>query len=141
MLQQADPAPSTAIITHLINDLAAQAHAYVLALDDYHLITSQEIHDAVAFLLEHLPAQLHMVIISRTDPPLPIAKLRAKNQLMRLHGPDLRFTWAESESFLNQTMHLGLSGEQITQIEAHTEGWITGLQLTALSIHLSLIHI
>ncbi|MBP7960386.1 MAG: hypothetical protein KBG20_04950 [Caldilineaceae bacterium] len=135
LLQQADPAPSTAIITHLINDLAAQAHAYVLALDDYHLIKSQEIHDAVAFLLEHLPAQLHMVIISRTDPPLPIAKLRAKNQLVRLHGPDLRFTWAESESFLNQTMHLGLSGEQITQLEAQTEGWITGLQLTALSIH------
>ena len=122
------------LFSHLINDLAQSPQQFILALDDYHLIHTQTIHDGLTFLLEHLPPQLHLVIISRAEPPLPIAKLRSKNELVELHGPDLRFTWAETETFLNQTMRLGLSGEQITQIEAHTQGWITGLQLTALTI-------
>lgn len=123
-----------ALFSHLINDLAQSTEQYVLALDDYHRIQTQTIHNALTFLLENQPPQLHLVIISRAEPPLPLAKLRAKNQLVELDARDLRFTWAETETFLNQTMKLGLSGNQITQLEARTEGWITGLQLAALSL-------
>jgi LuxR family maltose regulon positive regulatory protein len=123
-----------ALLAYLINDLAQSETDFILVFDDYHLIETEEIHAALSFLLDNLPPQLHIVVISRSEPPLPIAKLRAKNQLVELHAADLRFTWAETETFLNQVMRLGLSSQQITQLEAQTEGWITGLQLTALSI-------
>ncbi len=134
MLQSPDSPTIASLFSHLINDLAQSTQRYILALDDYHLIKTGTIHKAITFLLENLPPQLHIVIISRAEPPLPLAKLRAKNQLTELNAGDLRFTWAETEVFLNQTMKLGLSGEQITQLDARTEGWITGLQLAALSL-------
>ncbi len=134
ILQSPDPPATSSLFSHLINDLAQSAQRYIFALDDYHLIQSPAIHNAITFLLENSPAQLHLVIISRAEPPLPLAKLRAKNELTELNAGDLRFTWAETEVFLNQTMKLGLSGEQITQLDARTEGWITGLQLAALSL-------
>lgn len=135
ILQSPNLPPIPILLSHLINDLAQSTQHFILTLDDYHLIQSPAIHNALTFLLENMPPQLHLVIISRTEPPLPIAKLRAKNQITELHAHDLRFTWAEAETFLNQTMKLGLSGEQITQLETCTEGWITGLQLTALSLN------
>lgn len=134
MLQSSDTPSYNTLLAYLINDLAQSENTLTLVLDDYHLIDNGEIHTALTFLLDNLPSQLHLALISRAEPPLPIAKLRSKNQLVELHAPDLRFTWAEAETFLNQVMRLGLSGEQITQLESHTEGWITGLQLTALSI-------
>lgn len=134
MLQLPDTPAFATLLSHLINDLAQSAHDYILALDDYHLIQNQGIHKAFTFLLENQPPQLHLVIISRVEPPLPLVKLRAKNQLVELNTNDLRFTQAETEIFLNQTMKLGLSEEQIAQLESKTEGWITGLQLVALSL-------
>ncbi|MCB0047390.1 MAG: hypothetical protein KDD92_18335 [Caldilineaceae bacterium] len=132
---QTHKAPAVAtLFSHLINDLAQSSEQHVLALDDYHLIQNKTIHDALAFLLENQPPQLHLVMISRTEPPLPLAKLRAKNQLVTLGANDLRFTRSETETFLNQTMKLGLTDEQVTQLDAKTEGWITGLQLAALSL-------
>jgi LuxR family maltose regulon positive regulatory protein len=134
MLDAPDLPPYNALLAYLINDLAQSETDFILVFDDYHLIETEEIHAALAFLLNNLPRQLHIVVISRAEPPLPIARLRAKNQLVELHAADLRFTWAETEKFLNQVMRLGLSADQITQLEAQTEGWITGLQLAALSI-------
>ena len=108
--------------------------AIVLVLDDYHLIEAQPIHEALTFLLEHLPPQMHLVIATREDPPLPLARLRARGQLTELRATDLRFTPAEAADFLNQVMGLGLSAEDVAALEARTEGWIAGLQLAAISM-------
>ncbi|MCB0171637.1 MAG: hypothetical protein KDJ97_13885 [Anaerolineae bacterium] len=125
------------ILTALLNDIQARLptiQRIILIFDDYHIIEDQTIHEWVTFLLEHLPPQLHLVIISRSDPPLPIARLRARNQLTELRTDDLRFTPAEAAAFLNQAMGLQLSAENISALEARTEGWIAGLQLAALSL-------
>ena len=134
ILQSAETLSSEAILAYLINDLAEARAPLVLALDDYHLIGTQEVHDALTFLLDNLPPRLQIVLISRTEPPLPLARLRSRHELLELNSSDLRFTWSETEAFLNKTMRLGLSSEQITELESRTEGWITGLQLIALSI-------
>ena len=134
LLQGSDPPPYKTLLAYLINDLAVAAQPLILALDDYHLIHAQEVHDALIFLLENLPPQLQIVLISRMEPPLPVSRLRAKHQLIELGAPDLRFTWSETQTFLNQTMRLRLTNEQITQLESTTEGWITGLQLIALTV-------
>ncbi|HEX6035700.1 MAG TPA: tetratricopeptide repeat protein, partial [Anaerolineales bacterium] len=107
---------------------------FVLVLDDYHVIETPDIHQQVSFLLEHVPPHMHLVISSRSDPPLPLARLRARDQLIELHEHDLRFRMAEAVKFLNETMSLPLTSEQITALEARTEGWIAGLQLAALSL-------
>ncbi len=106
----------------------------ILVLDDYHLIEAQAIHDALTFLLEHLPPQMHLVIATREDPHLPLARLRARGQLTELRATDLRFTSSEAAEFLNQVMGLGLSAEDIAALETRTEGWIAGLQLAAISM-------
>jgi LuxR family maltose regulon positive regulatory protein len=106
----------------------------IFVLDDYHVIETPAIHQHLSFLLEHLPPQMHLVISSRTDPPLPLARLRARDQLLELHEVDLRFTTAEAAQFLNETMSLSLTPEQIAALETRTEGWIAGLQLAALSL-------
>ena len=133
-MQSAYPPPIAVLLSHLINDLSQSKQRFILVLDDYHLIVSEPIHKALTFLLDNMPPQLHLVIISRTEPPLPIAKIRAKNQLTELYADDLRFTKGEIETFLNQTMGLGLTIDQIEKLESRTEGWITGLQLAALSL-------
>jgi len=133
-LQSPQPPPAEVVLTSLINDLAALPDRMLLVLDDYHLIEAQAIHDAVAFLLEHLPLQMHLVIATREDPPLAMARLRARGQLTELRASDLRFTSAEAAQFLNQVMGLDLSAEDIAALEARTEGWIAGLQLAAISM-------
>jgi len=106
----------------------------VLVLDDYHVIEEEAIHEAMTFLLDHLPPQVHLIITSRVDPPLSLARLRSRGQLLELREADLRFTQDEAIAFLNRTMQLGLSPEEVAALETRTEGWITGLQLAAISM-------
>jgi LuxR family maltose regulon positive regulatory protein len=133
-LQSSQPPPIESILTALLNEITALPDNFILVLDDYHVIDSQSIDHALTFLLEHLPPQMHLVIATREDPPLPLARLRARDQLTELRLADLRFTPAEAAGFLNQVMGLTLSAEDITALEARTEGWIAGLQLAALSM-------
>jgi LuxR family maltose regulon positive regulatory protein len=136
MLQSPQP-PTEAILTSLLNEIAAIPDRLVLVLDDYHLIETQSIQDALAFLLEHLPPPergLHLVIATRDDPHLPLARLRGRGRLTELRGADLRFTSSEAAEFLNQVMALDLSAEDISALETRTEGWIVGLQLAAISM-------
>ena len=107
---------------------------FILVLDDYHVIDTQPLNQALTFLLEHLPPQLHLVIATREDPPFPLARLRVRGQLTELRAADLRFTPAEAAEFLNRVMGLNLSAEDIASLENRTEGWIAGLQLAALSM-------
>ena len=106
----------------------------MLVLDDYHVIDAASVHEAMTFLLDHLPPQLHVVITSRADPPLPLSRLRAREELVEVRATDLRFTPGEATSFLNQVMGLGLSALDVDALETRTEGWIAGLQLVALSL-------
>ena len=133
-LQSPQPPPTEVVLTQLINETTAIPGSIILVLDDYHLLEAQAIHDALTFLLEHLPPQMHMVIASREDPPLPLARLRARDQLIELRATDLRFTSSEAADFLNRVMGLGLSAEDVAALEARTEGWIAGLQLAALAL-------
>lgn len=122
----------------LLNDLSEfVSKSVVLVLDDYHHITSQAIHDAVAYLIDHLPSNIHLVFISRADPPLPLGRWRVRGQLTEIRADDLRFTEEEAAQFLNQTMGLSLSAKDIRTLEARTEGWVAGLQLAALSLQKS----
>ena len=105
-LQSPQPPPTEAILTALINEIAALSDRIVLILDDYHLIQAQPIHDALTLLLQHLPSQMHLVIASREDPPLPLPRLRARGQLTEIRGADLRFASSEAAAFLNQAMGL-----------------------------------
>jgi LuxR family maltose regulon positive regulatory protein len=118
----------------LINQVAGLPEAFVLVLDDYHLIISQVIHSAVTFLVDHLPENLHLVLASRADPPLPLARLRARGHLTELRQSDLRFTTGEAAAFLNNVMGLALSAEDVAALEARTEGWIAGLQMASLAM-------
>jgi len=126
--------PIESILTSLLNEIASIPNDFVFILDDYHTLESQEIDNALAFLTERLPPQMHLVIGTREDPDLPLARLRARDQLIELRVKDLRFTTSEAAEFLNQTMGLRLSTEDIAALEARTEGWIAGLQLAALSM-------
>jgi LuxR family maltose regulon positive regulatory protein len=134
VLQSPQPPPPKTILTALINDLSTISAPCALALDDYHAITAQPIHDALAFLLDHRPSQMHLILLTRADPPLPLSRLRARSQLTEIRAADLRFTSDEAADFLNQVMGLNLSAEDIAALEARTEGWIAGLQLAALSL-------
>jgi LuxR family maltose regulon positive regulatory protein len=118
----------------LINQIGDLPHSLVLVLDDYHLVSAEPVHQAVAFLLEHLPHQMHLIIASRADPPLPIARLRGRGQLTELRQEDLRFSLDEATSFLNTIMGLGLSASDVASLTSRTEGWITGLQMAALAL-------
>jgi LuxR family maltose regulon positive regulatory protein len=133
-LRSPEPPRIEAITATLINDLAALPEELTLVLDDYHVIDSEPVHEVVAFLLEHLPPNVHLVISSRIDPPLPLARLRARNQIMELDAADLSFTPEEAATFLNSVMGLDLSAEEVVVLEERTEGWIAGLQLAALSM-------
>jgi LuxR family maltose regulon positive regulatory protein len=129
--------PSTLIeatLAALINEIAERPELLIFALDDYHVIETPTIHDALTFLLDRMPPQMHLVIASRADPPLPLACLRARGQLTELRAADLRFMPGEVAAFLNQGMGLNLSDEDVSALEARTEGWIAGLQLAALSM-------
>lgn len=128
------PPSSESILTALLNEIATIPDPFILVLDDYHLIDTKPVDDAITFLLEHLPPQMHLVIATREDPHLPLARLRARDQLTELRAADLRFTTSEAAEFLNQVMGLNISADDIAALEARTEGWIAGLQLAALSM-------
>ncbi len=134
LLQSPQPLPTESILNSLINEVAETPRDFTLVLDDYHLIEARPIHDALAFLLDRLPPQMHLVMASRTDPPLPLARLRGRGELTELRAAELRFTPDEAAAFLNQVMGLGLSADDIAALETRTEGWIVGLQLAALSM-------
>ncbi len=126
--------PLESLMTLLSNDIAAIPRDFILVLDDYHLVELQVIHEAMAFLLDHLPPPMHLVIASRADPPFPLTRLRARGQLVELRAPDLRFSPDEAAAFLNQGMGLSLTPEQVAALDERAEGWIAGLQLAALSM-------
>jgi LuxR family transcriptional regulator, maltose regulon positive regulatory protein len=134
LLRSPQPPPVAAILSTLINDISSFPDKFSIVLDDYHLIKTQSIHEALTFLLEHLPPQVHMILTTRADPPLPVSRLRARNQLTELRADDLRFTLNEGAVFLNDVMGLRLSVDDIATLETRTEGWIAGLQLAALSM-------
>ncbi|MDX1522168.1 MAG: LuxR family transcriptional regulator, partial [Anaerolineae bacterium] len=115
--------PVESILTALLNEIAAIPDPFVLILDDYHLIESRVIDQALTFLVEHLPPQMHLVITTREDPNLPLARYRVRGQMTELRAADLRFTAAEAAEFLNQVMGLGLSAEEVASLETRTEGW------------------
>ncbi len=133
-LQSSGATNSEAVLMALLNELAGLPQSLILILDDYHVIETQSIDKALTFLLDHLPATMHLVITTRIDPPLPLARLRGRGQLTELRVADLRFTNDEAATFLNQMMRLELSAENIAALGSRTEGWITGLQLAALSL-------
>lgn len=134
LLQNTQPLPDEVLPTLLLNHIAGLPDHFVLILDDYHLIQNSSIHAALAFLLDHLPSNLHLIVSTRADPPWPLARLRARGQLIEIRSADLRFTLEETGIFLNQVMDLHLSSENLSALEARTEGWIASLQLAAISM-------
>jgi LuxR family transcriptional regulator, maltose regulon positive regulatory protein len=133
-LQMLPPPPTEAILTTLLNDLSSLPDPFILVLDDYHVIDCKPVDQALTFLLDHLPPRMHLVMTTREDPQLPLARLRARGQLTELRATDLRFTTAEAAEFLNSVMGLHLSADDVAALENRTEGWIAGLQLAALSM-------
>ena len=134
VLQSPQPPPIESLLIALVNEITNLPDSFILVLDDYHVIDSKPADEALTFLLRHLPPQMHLVIITREDPQLPLARLRALGQLTELRAADLRFSPAEAAEFLNQVMGLDLPAEAIAALEARTEGWIAGMQLAALSM-------
>lgn len=135
LLRFPQPPPVESALVTLINTLTAFPNDIALILDDYHLIETQAIHSALMYLLDHLPQHLHLVIASRVDPPLPIARMRARGHLSEIRMTDLRFTADEAAKFLNSIMNLHLSADDVAFLEAKTEGWIAGLHLAAIALH------
>ena len=143
-LQRIDPAVGSdlnaaagngdALLAALVNDVAAAAADFVLVLDDYHVVDHPAVHGALQAIVAHQPPNLHLVIVTREDPPLPLARLRARGELVEVRAADLRFTAAEAILFLNQTMGLALDAATVAALDERVEGWIAGLQLAALSL-------
>ncbi|MGD2148933.1 MAG: LuxR C-terminal-related transcriptional regulator, partial [Anaerolineae bacterium] len=133
-LQSPRPPSAKAVLTALINEAVAVSDHTILILDDYHLIRAQPVHDALTFLMDHQPPHLHLVVATRADPPIQVARLRARGQLTELRQSDLRFDAAEAATFLNSCAGLALSIEDAAALEARTEGWIAGLQMAALAM-------
>jgi LuxR family maltose regulon positive regulatory protein len=134
LLQAPQPPPIETVLTVLLNDLGAIAAGIVLVLDDYHVIDASDVQDGMAFLLDHLPPGLHVVIASRADPALPLARLRARGELAEIRAAELRFTPDEAAVYLNEMMGLQLPARDVAALEGRTEGWIAALQLAALSM-------
>jgi len=134
ILQEPQPPPIQTVLATLINELSAVPNDIVLVLDDYHLIDAHDIQDGMAFLLDHLPPRLHLVITTRADPALPLARLRARGELVEIRAADLRFTADEAARYLNGVMGLALTSRDVAALEGRTEGWIAALQLAALSM-------
>ncbi len=134
LLQSPQPPPIEAVLAMLLNDLAAVPGDIVLVLNDYHVIDAPDITDGMVFLLEHLPPQVHLVIATRADPALPLARLRAQGELVEIRAADLRFTPEEAATYLNEVMGLDLGAKDVAALEGRTEGWIAALQLAALSM-------
>lgn len=133
-LQSPQPPPSEHALPALINQLAALPDRLIMVLDDYHVIENSRIHAALSFLLEHLPPNITLVLLSRSDPPLPLAKLRARDELLEVRAGELRFSLAETDQLLNHSLGLHLPSEAVQALETRTEGWIAGLHLAALAL-------
>jgi LuxR family transcriptional regulator, maltose regulon positive regulatory protein len=134
LLSSPQAPPIEAILTTVLNELGDLPADAVLVLDDYHLIESRAIHEALTFLIDHLPPRMHLMMATRTDPLLPLSRLRARSELNEVRAADLRFTPEEAATFLNEVMGLHLSAEDIAELEERTEGWIAGLQMAALAM-------
>lgn len=134
LLQAPHPLSVELVLTSLINDLAARSEPLLFVLDDYHFIEQPVVHAACAFLLHHMPPAMHLVIITREDPPLPLERLRVRRQMTEIRSTDLRLTEQETLTFLNELMGLDLSAEDASALATRTEGWVTGLHLVALSL-------
>ena len=138
VLESPQPPPTAVILTALLNDITTLPDQFVLVLDDYHVVEAGgplgAVDQVLNYLVEHLPSQMHLVIATREDPPLPLARLRARGHLTELRATDLRVTSAEAATFLTQVMGLNLSVQDVATLEDRTEGWIAGLQLAALSM-------
>ena len=134
LLQVSQSSSPQELIANLINVLTDAGSDLLLILDDYHFITNFSVHDLVSFLLENQPAGFHVIVATREDPPLPLARMRARDQITEIRERDLRFTSLETADFLNQTMNLGLSNESVAALDVRTEGWVTGLQLAGLAL-------
>jgi len=134
VLQSPQPPPTASILMALLNEITTISDHFVLVLDDYHVLDAKPIDQALTFLLDHLPPQMHLVIATREDPPLPLARLRVGGHLTELRVTDLRFTPSEAAEFLNQGMGLNLEAQDIARLSTRTEGWIAGLQLAAISL-------
>jgi LuxR family maltose regulon positive regulatory protein len=137
MLQSPQKPPIESILTNLIKEITDISYDFILVLDDYHSLDEKQVHNIVEFLLDHLPAQMHLVITTRVDPPLPLARLRVRNQLTEFRASDLCFSLDEATDFFNKLMNLELSSHEISILESRTEGWVAGLQLAALTMQRS----
>jgi LuxR family maltose regulon positive regulatory protein len=134
LLQAPQSPPIETVLTALLNDLGTTAGDIVLVLDDYHVIDASDVQDGMAFLLDHLPPWLHVVIASRADPAVPLARWRVRGELVEIRAAELRFTPDEAAAYLNEMMGLQLTAQDVAALEARTEGWIAALQLAALSM-------
>lgn len=134
VLQSPQPPSTESILTALLNELTAIPDPFILVFDDYHAAHSKPVDEAISFILDHLPSKMHLVMTTREDPSIPLARLRARDQLTELRVADMKFTLFEAEAFLNRKMGLNLSMDQIAELEARTEGWVAGLHLAAISI-------
>jgi LuxR family maltose regulon positive regulatory protein len=134
ILQSPQPPSVESILAALLNEISLVPDDFALVLDDYHAVDSKQVDEALAFMLEHLPPRVHLVIVTREDPRLPLARLRARGQLTELRAADLRFTPAEAAEFLRRATGLDLAADDLEALEARTEGWIAGLQMAAISL-------
>ncbi len=134
LLNNSPQPPFEALLTMFINKIALLSNRVVLALEDYHAITAQQIHETLSFFIDHFPATLHLILMTRSDPPLPLARLRAHNDLNELRAADLRFTREEVQAFLQLAVPVPLSPKIITRVAERTEGWAAGLRLAALAL-------
>jgi LuxR family maltose regulon positive regulatory protein len=134
LLKTASTPPVKVVLTSLLNEINAYDKEFVLAFDDYHVITEHGIHDALSFMIERLAPHAHALIATRSDPPFPLGRLRARGELKELRASDLRFDRQEAATFLNEVMNLELTTDDVSALEDRTEGWIAGLQLSALTL-------
>ena len=134
LIQASTPHHMQSVVASLVNELSMTEGAIVLVLDDYHLIQNPAIHDTLAFLIDHLPTHFHLTITTRTEPPLPLARFRARGQMLELGSDDLRFSQEETLRFFSEVMGLSLQEEAIAALARKTEGWVAGLQLAGLSL-------
>lgn len=134
LLEQPQPTSFEPVLTAILNEIARLEKDLVVVLEDMHTLSSPVVFESLTFLLNHAPTTLHLVILTRSDPPLPLSRLRARGQLVEIRTAELRFTYAEIATLLNNVMNIQLLPEDLAVLEKRTEGWIAGLQLTALSM-------
>ena len=134
LLHEPQSLPVETILSTLINELSALPDSLTLVLDDYHVIDSTSIHDGLAFLVEHMPSQMRLIMTTRTDPPLPLARMRVRGQLLELRSTDLRFSPSQTASFFTDVMGLTLTTDEVAVLDQRVEGWIAGLQLAGLAL-------